>query len=209
MCLRFHVLIAAISLFAAGCQSPVPTNVTDTRAVVLQFDSNSLSFKHPKTGHIFKLHLGDELHHDTGGITPVPSNIRHGNRDATSSYYEPLSESGSGYAAAESLYTHDQADIVARNSDIQYQPDSGRLLITEDKSDGLPCKRYILYTLLPEGGYRVSYLSPPWHVNFAAPGLPSSPPDIHLLPGDRAKIEGEILKIEEIEQSAQPFSLGG
>ncbi len=209
MSLRSNVLIATIPLFAAGCLNPVTTNVIDTPAVVLQFDSNKLSFKHPQTGHIFQLHLGAELYQDTGGITAVPSNVRNGNRDATSSYYEPVSESGSGYAAAESLYTNDQADIVARNSHVQYLPDSGRLLITEDKSDGLPCKRFILYTMLPGGGYRVSYLSPPWHVNFSSPGLPSSPPDIHLLSGDRAKIEGKILKIEEIEQSIHPFSLGG
>lgn len=203
----FLALAASLCLLP-GCAASKKSK-PEKPAETLYFDTASSAFKHPKTGHVFMLHLGEELNHDTGGISEVPPNIKAGSRDATASYYEPTDQGGSGYACAESLYTEDIHDIVSRNTSIQYQADSGRLLITEDKSDGLPCRRYILFTEREHGGYEVSYLSPPYTPVMAAPGLPSSPPDIKLLPNDRAEIAGQIYQIKDITQSSKPFSVGG
>lgn len=210
MHISLHWMVVSASLLATGCHTtPPPTTIEGPPATIIPFDAATLTFKHPQTGHLFHLHLRDELYQDTGGITPMPSNVKVGHRDATSSYYEPEDENGGAFAPAESLYQRDLRDIVASNTSIQYQPDSGYLLITEDKSDGLPCKRYILYTTRPAGGYEVKYLSPEWHNESGHLGLPTSPPDIVLLPGGRAKINGKIILVRDIVQSSMPFSLGG
>lgn len=200
-------LATFVIAFAMGCS--YRQEKAREMVQVLQIDPATLSFIVPTTGDVFHLHLGDELYHDTGGMTEVPPGMQGGVRDATSSFYEPKDKNGGGYAAAESLYRRDWGDVVARNSTVQFLPDSGRLLITEDKSDGAPCRRYILYTVQPRGGYCVTYLAPPWKPAFATPGLSAGPPNIELLSGDRAKIEGKLFKISDIPQSKHPFSMGG
>lgn len=201
--------IILLPLIISGCKNASPpASKTASSTIKVHFDEGALTFKHQQTGHVFHLHLRDELHENTGGVTLVPSNIKDATRDATSSYYEPMDQHGSGYAPAESLYSHDLADIVARNTSIQFQADNGRLLITEDKSDGLPCKRYILYTTLPSGGYRVTYLAPSGN-SAVHGGLPPPPPEIELLPEGKARVNGKILKVDDIDQSTSPFSIGG
>ncbi len=208
MHISLHWIVAATSLLTAGCHTTPPLTV-ESPSSTITFDAATLTFVHPETGDLFHLHIRDELYQDTGGITAVPSNVKVGQRDATSSYYESEDENGGTLSAAESLYCRDQRDIVVSNTSIQYQPDSGHLLITEDKSDGLPCKRYILYTTRQAGGYEVKYLSPEWHNESGHLGLPTSPPNIELLPGGRAKINGKIILVRDIVQSSMPFSLGG
>jgi len=218
--MRLRVLVIFIAAFSAGCQtstapkasqpSTAPQSIKPT-SIKVHINPKTLSFKHPGTGHVFFLHLSERLEHDTGGITEVPKNINIGVRDATSSYYEPTDSNGCGYACAESLYSHyDHPDRVARNTEIQYQPDTRRLLITEDNSDGQPCRRYILYT--PDHlGYKVTYLTPillPPHYKVPTFITLEIPPDIHLLPGDRAEIDGKIVKVDDIAQSPHPFSVG-
>lgn len=207
--LRRSVIL--LPLIMGGCKNAAspPFDKTASSALQVHMDAGALTFQHPQTGHVFHLHLRDELHQDTGGLTPVPSNIKGGMRDATSSYYEPEDENGATFAPAESLYRHDLADIAASNTSIQFQADRGLLLITEDKSDGLPCKRYILYTSLSTGGYRVTYLSPASGHRSVKGGLPASPPDVELLPEGKARIKGKVLNVEDIDQSTSPFSLGG
>lgn len=200
-------LAAVVIALTMGCSSRQEKGRETVQ--ILRFDPATLSFTIPTTGDVFELHLGDELFHDTGGMTEVPRGMRGAVRDATSSFYEPKDKNGGGYASAESLYRRDWGDVVARNSSVQFLPDSGRLLITEDKSDGLPCRRYTLYTVQPHGGYRVTYLAPPWKPVFASPALFSGPPDIQLLSGNRARIEGKVMRIDDIDQSPHPFSVGG
>ena len=210
MCNWLKRSIILLPLITGGCKNASPPADKAASSVhKVHFDEGALTFKHPQTGHVFHLHLRDELHQDTGGVTSVPSNIKEGMRDATSSYYEPEDENGSTLAPAESSYHHDLADIVVRNTTIQFQADSGRLLITEDKGDGLPCRRYILYTSLPGGGYRVTYLAPACGHGSSNAGFPVQPPDVELLPDGKARIKGKVLNVEDIDQSTSPFSLGG
>lgn len=178
-------------------------------AVKLTLDPKTMSFRHPKTGDLFTLHLGDALTHATGGITEVPRNVK-GFRDATSSYYEPTGEGGCGYACAESALTRENTHWL-QFVEIQYQPDSGCILITEDKSDASPCVRHILFTPGRHGGYDVTYLSPksvvvPKNVPAEFHELPSK---IKLLPGNRAEVNGKVVRLKDIPQSAHPFSIGG
>lgn len=200
------LLIASVAIVAAG-QTAFAPPVIKTGGVTLHLDAKTLSFRHPGTGHIFKLHLGEELQ-NTGGVAPVPANLKRVMRSATSSYYESHDQDSSGsYGAAESIYTRDSADYAV-NTKIQYQPDSGRLLITEDIGDGAGNRRYILYSRAGVG-YKVTYLMPGY---VKEPGITAAdviPADIHLLPGDRAEIHGKRVKISDIPHSVHPFSLGG
>ena len=201
------LLTIGATVVGTGCQTSAPPTKS-TVATKVQVDGKTLAFKHPGTGDTFALHLGDELFHDTGGMTEVPRHIKDAVRDATSSYYDPTNKDGAGYVAAESLYTHNQADLVARNTTIQYQPDSGRLLITENKSDGRPCLRFILYTSRRSGGYKATYLAPGYTRIPGGNPIDSVPSEIHLLPGNRAEINGKVVRIDDIPQSPHPFSVG-
>lgn len=205
----YHQILLMIgATLCAGCQAAIaPPAQASTSPPGLHIKAETLSFIHPGTGHSFILHLGEELIRDTGGATNVLPQVKGSIRDATSSYYEPTDQNGCHYASAESLYSHDQASLIASNTNVQYEADTQRLLITEDKSDGRPCRRYILYTRR-NAGYQVTYLSP---VQKVAPKgvLPGPPPDIKLLPNDRAMIGGKIFKIDDISQSTHPFSVGG
>ncbi|MES2983037.1 MAG: hypothetical protein V4727_12045 [Verrucomicrobiota bacterium] len=206
-----RIILFSVFWVSLGCQNLSKPSTSHAAAIRLRIDSKTMSFRHPGTGDVFFLHLGEELYHDTGGISEVPKNISIGMRDATSSRYEPRDVNGGGFAAAESLWSHDNAERIVANTEIQYQADTGRLLITEDKSDASPCRRYILYSQHPGGGYTVAYLAPkptkvPQH---AVVEFSSFPSDINLLPGDRAEIDGKIMSIDDIPHSSHPFSIGG
>ena len=202
-----RVLVTFAMIACAGCQTKMaPSAQTPRSALSLHIKSGTLDFKCPGNEFLFTLHLGEELCQDTGGVSEVPPHMDWAERDPTSSYYE-ATKYGAGYAVAESLYSHNSAYAVVPNTDIQYQSDTGRILITEDKSDGRPCRRYILYTPY-HSGYKVSYLLPVRKVIWAG-NLPSHPPDIHLLPNDRAEILGKTIKVDSIDQSPHPFSVGG
>ncbi len=220
LCLCLRSLLALGAAIITSCQtaashkapasSTAPQEAEKPVPPGLHIDSKTLTFTHPGTGDTFSLHLGEELHQETGGISKVPSYIKDGVRDATSSYYKPTDKSGASYAGAESLYSREEdGDRIMRNTDIQYQPDSRRLLITEDKSDAGPARRYILFTSEPHGGYSVSYLNPGQSVVSKDPRVefPTLPSAIHLLPGDRAEINGKILRVKDIPHSSHPFSL--
>ena len=176
------------------------------KIVTLRLEKETLSFVSPGTKNVFSLHLGDSLRVNTG-LSEVPSGIQWAHRDPTSSYYDPKTPDGGGLAVAESSYTK-HYDVAVRNTGIQYCPDTGRILISENKSDGRPNRRYILYSLNRHGGYTVTYLSPSRKVEYEG-NLPGHPPDIHLLPGDRAEIKGKTLSIDSIPHSSHPFSVGG
>ncbi len=129
-------------------------------------------------------------------------------RGATSSYWEVRDRDGGGYYPAESLYVAAMREVVARNTRIQYQPDTGRILIGEDMSDGRPDCRYILYSPGAHGGYERRYLFPGYDKD-RPDRLYWRPAEIRLLPGDRAEILGRVLKVEAIPSSTRPFSVGG
>ena len=133
------------------------------------------TFISPSDGMIFRLSLGKELHQDTGGITQVPSGIP-GVRQATASYYSIEDAGGSGYGGAESSIAEGFERCID-HIEIQHEPISGRILVTEDTSDALPCKRYILFTPT-RPGYSVDYLAPNYESNFEEQGFPSSPPKV-------------------------------
>lgn len=203
-----HILLAIFVLAAPGAPAIAKTPAKQA-SVILKLDSKTLSFKHPGTGNTFTLHLGDELYHDTGGITEVPSGIK-GFRDATSSYWEPTDKWGGGYACAESLLTRDRSYWI-QYIQIQYAPDTGDILITEDASDASPCVRHILFKKESGGGYTVAYLCPepikvPKNQEAEFPELPSK---IKLLKGGCAEVNGKKLKLSDIPQSPHPFSIGG
>ena len=217
--IRFILVLCGI--VAVGCQNSTKpwtsanlglSPATQPDSTVLHFDQKGSFFTYPGAKYTFCLHLGDELYHDTGGITEIPRNIKEGAiRAATSSYWEPVNGAGDGYAAAESVYTRGYAtpDLIARNTLIQYESDSRRLLITEDVSDASACRRYILYTEYPGGGFSVKYLGPtPIRISGSKTEFSSLTPDIRLLPGDRAEINGKIMRIDEIPQSTHPFAMG-
>lgn len=176
------------------------------KVVTLRLEKETLSFVSPGTKSVFSLHLGESLRVDTG-LSEVPSGIQWAHRGPTSSYYDPKTLDGGGLAVAESSYRKDY-DVAARNTEIQYCPDTGRILISENTSDGRPNRRFILYSPHHRGGYTVTYLSPSRKVEYEG-NMRGHPPDIHLLPGDRAEIKGKTLSIDSIPHSAHPFSIGG
>ena len=81
-------------------------------------------------------------------------------------------------------------------------------MITENKSDGRPCLRFILYSGLPNGGYHVTYLNPGYVKIPGGNPIDTVPASIRLLPGDRAEIKGKVVRIGDIPQSVHPFSVG-
>ena len=164
------------------------------------------TFESPSDGMNFRLSLGERLYQNTGGITQVPSGIS-GIRQATDSFYSIEDENGSGYGDAESSISED-LDHFIQYIKVQHEPTSGRILVTEDTSDALPSKRYILFTPT-RPGYSVEYLAPNYDVIIDEGGLPTSPPELVLLPANRVWIEGKIIPISRIPKSAHPFSLGG
>jgi hypothetical protein len=164
------------------------------------------TFVNPSDGVTFRLSLGKNLNQDTGGITPIPEGIT-GERQATASFYSIEDGVGAGYGSAESSIAEGVQHLIDRLK-VQHEPTSGRILVTEDTSDALPCKRYILFTPT-HPGYNVDYLAPHYEINLEEQGFPMSPPEVILLPDDRAWVEGKIIPISRIPKSKHPFSLGG
>ena len=164
------------------------------------------TFVSPSDGMNFRLSLGKRFYQDTGGITEVPIGIS-GIRQATASFYSIEDENGSGHGGAESSISDDVEHFI-QYIKVQHESMSGRILVTEDTSDALPGKRYILFTPT-RPGYSVHYLAPDYDISFGEGGLPSSPPEVILLPDDRAWIGGKIIPISRIPKSSHPFSLGG
>lgn len=194
------IIVCAVSSCAApsATESPIP------KANYIRFSDRK--FTSPGDGTIFHLTLGKKLYQDTGGITQVPEGIP-GVRQATASYYSIKDEHGAGYGEAESSIAEGFEHAI-EHIKVQHERDSGRILVTEDTSDALPGKRYILFTPT-RPGYSVHYLAPEYESHFEEQGFPSSPPQIILLPNDRAWVGGEILSISRIPKSQHPFSLGG
>lgn len=164
------------------------------------------TFVSPSDGTIFRLTLGERFYQNSGGITEIPKGISV-NRQATASYYSILDKDGSGYGDAESSISNDLEHYV-KHIKVQHEPSSGRILVTEDTSDALPSKRYILFTPT-HPGYSIHYLAPDYDGNLDDHGFPSSPPEVILLPDNRAWIDGKVMPISRITKSKHPFSLGG
>jgi hypothetical protein len=200
--MKTWLLILPAFAFSA-CATSSPPEALQPKAEYLKMANRS--FASPSDGMVFRLKLGKELNQDTGGITPVPDGIP-GVRQATASYYSIEDAGGAGYGNAESSIS-EGFEHSLDHIKIQHEPSSGRVLVTEDTSDGLPCKRYILFTPT-RPGYSVEYLAPRYESNFEEQGFPSSPPTIILLPENRAWNGGEIIPISRIPKSKHPFSLG-
>jgi hypothetical protein len=198
-----HQLLLLPLLFLSGCATQSPPNAPSPKAEYL--DLKGRTFVSPSDGAIFQLTLGRELHQDTGGITQVPKGIP-GVRQATASFYSIEDKHGGGYGDAESSIAEGFEHAI-QHIRIQHEPTSGRILVTEDTSDALPCKRYILFAPT-NPGYTVYYLAPNYESNFEKQGFPSSPPKITLLSEDRAWVGGEIIPLSRIPKSKHPFSLG-
>ena len=146
------------------------------------------------------------LDRETGGITEVPKGID-GIRCATTSYYEPHNASGSVYwGSAESMYDKDWLVEVPYTT-IQYDKSSGRMLITENISDGGATQRYILWHDFPSR-HPVYYIAPPPH-HHQAIVWEAQPPNIMLVPPDKFLIEGKLYKLNQIPHSQHPFTIGG
>jgi|AntRauTorckE6833_2_1112554.scaffolds.fasta_scaffold40178_2 hypothetical protein len=199
-------LFALLSTVCAisGCAVPSATESPPPRADYIGLIDRK--FISPSDGTIFHLTLGSQLYQDTGGITKVPEGIQ-GFRQATASYYSIENKHGAGYGEAESSVAEGLEHMIDHIK-VQHEHDSGRILVTEDTSDALPAKRYILFTPT-HPGYSVHYLAPEYESHFEEQGFPSSPPEIILLPADRAWVGGKILPISRISKSRHPFSLGG
>jgi hypothetical protein len=162
------------------------------------------TFISPTDGAIFRLSLGEmlRLNGNTGGITPIPEGIS-GLRYATASHYSINCVDGGGCGEAESSIT-EGAEYAIPHIKIQHECGSGRILVTEDVSDGLACKRYILFTP-NRRGYSIDYLAPKFKYIPELDNLPQ----IILMPEDRAWVDGAIIPISQIRKSKHPFSLGG
>ena len=160
------------------------------------------TFISPSDGAIFRLSPGKGLPQDTGGITPIPEGIP-GDRNATASYY---SIEG-GYGEAESSIAEGFEHAIDHIR-IQHECDSGRTLVTEDTSDALPSKRYIMFTPT-RPGYSIDYLAPKYEINHENQGFLYELPQVILMPGDRAWVDGAIIPVSRIRKSKHPFSLGG
>jgi hypothetical protein len=191
------------TLAFSACATSSSPNASPEKAEYVKMANRT--FVNPSDGMIFRLSLGKELSQDTGGITPVPKGIP-GVRQATGSYYSIEDAGGAGYGAAESSIAEGFEHSI-EHVEVQHEPSSGRILVTEDTSDALPCKRYILFTPT-RPGYRVDYLAPDYDSRFEEQGFPSSPPRVTLLSEDRAWIGGEIIPISRVPKSRYPFSLG-
>lgn len=194
------LIIPALALSA--CATSSPTEVPVPRAEYLKMTKQT--FISPTDGAIFRLSLGKMLglHGNTGGITPIPDGIS-GLRYATASYYSINCIDGAGCGKAESSITEGSEHAIAHIK-IQHESSSGRILVTEDISDGLACKRYILFTP-NRSGYRIDYLAPKSEY---IPELDKLPQMI-LMPKDRAWVDGVVIPISRIRKSKHPFSMGG
>jgi hypothetical protein len=198
--------LAAVALLTAlpACRTTPPPATSSSPTINVPFDPVALRFTHPGTGDLFQLHLGEFLHPDSPGITKVPAAAPKGTRDATSSYYQPVHRVTS--ALAESVFTSSDRQTPRRRPTIQYQPDGQHLLITENVSDGLPVRRFILYTVTPSRHYSIRYLAPN---NPVAPGINRAIiPDLRLLPGNRIDYFGQPIPIDKFPSSPLPFSVG-
>lgn len=200
--MKILLLLFPVLIFSACATSSSP-QASSQKAEHVKLENGT--FVSPSDGMIFRLSLGKELNETTGGITPVPKDIR-GVRQATASYYSIEDACGAGYGHAESSIAEGFEHSID-HIEVQHEPSSGRILLTEDTTDALPCKRYILFTPTCPG-YRVDYLAPDYESNIEIYGYPSSPPKVILLSGDRAWIGGEIIHISQIPKSNHPFSLG-
>ncbi len=153
-------------------------------------------FTSPSDGTIFQLTLGPSLE-NTGGVTEIPDGIV-GMREATASSYTVISADGGGFGSAESSISEDFEERLDRIK-IQHERESGRILVTENLSDGLPCKRYILFTPT-HPGYDIEYLELRYKTEvFEVSALGATPfdppwtmerhgelPQVILMPGGRA-----------------------
>ena len=199
---RSLLLLSALALSA--CATSNPSNPPSPAADYLEMKDRT--FVSPSDGMVFRLSLGERLYQNTGGITEVPSGIS-GIRQATASIYSIEDRHGAGYGDAESSVSEGLEHFI-QYIKVQHEPTSGRILVTEDTSDALPGKRYILFTPT-RPGYAVHYLAPDYDSNFEEQGFPSSPPEVVLLRDNRAWIGGEVIPISRIPKSNHPFSLGG
>lgn len=198
------LILAIIVGFVSSCANPNTFESPRPKADFLSMYDRK--FTSPSDGTIFHLTLGEELDSLARGVTPTPDGII-GNRSATASYYSITNKQGAVSGKAESSipkgFEHSLKFIQ-----IQHERSSGRILVTEDISDALPNKRYILFTP-KHPGYSVDYLAPVYENNFEQQGFPDSPPEIILLPEDHAWVGGEILPFSDIPKYKHPFSLGG
>jgi hypothetical protein len=201
--MKIQLLLFSAFVFSA-CATSTPPKAPPPDAEYLKMTNRT--FVSPSDGVIFRLSLGKKLNEDTGGITPIPNGII-GERQATASFYSIEDEGGAGYGSAESSIA-EGFEHLFNHLVIQHEPRSGRILVTEDTSDALPCKRYILYTPT-HPGYKVDYLAPNYEINSGEEGFPASPPEVILLPEDRAWVGGKIIPISRLPKSKSPFSLGG
>jgi hypothetical protein len=201
--MKTPILLISIC-FVSSCANPYVYESPRPKADFLSMVDRK--FTSPSDGTIFQLTLGEELDSLARGVTPTPDGII-GNRSATASYYSIKNKHGVVYGKAESSIT-EGFEHSLKFIQIQHERSSGRILVTEDISDALPNKRYILFTPT-HPGCRVDYLAPHYESNFEKQGFPDSPPQMILLPEDKVWVGGEILPFSEMPKYKHPFSLGG
>lgn len=198
------LLLLGAVCFLSSCANPNAYKSTQPEAQYLTMVDRK--FTSPSDGTTFHLTLGKRLYSDDRGFTPIPDGIV-GERSATTSYYTIKGKQGVVYGKAESSIA-EGFEHSLKFVEIQHEPGSGRILVTEDTSDALPVMRYILFTPR-HNGYSVDYLAPHYESNFEKQGFPDSPPHMILLPEDKVWVAGEILPFSEIPKYKDPFSLGG
>lgn len=186
----------------SSCAPFAPNEIPAPTAEYLKMKNQT--FISPTNGAVFRLTLGElhQLHGNPEEVVPFPREVS-GVRYATSSYYLIMPIDHEGYSMAESSITKG-SEYAIDHIKIQYESDSGRILITEDISDGLSCKRYILFTP-NRSGYIIDYLAPSYKY---IPELDNLPHMI-LMSNDRAWVDGTVLPLSKIRKSQHPFSLGG
>jgi hypothetical protein len=195
------LLLAICVITSCSYSKPIETPRPNANSIKLI----NQKFTNPSNGTVFRLTLGKSLF-DEAEFTPIPEGIV-GERQPTNSHYSVVDKNGMRKNIAESSISADLAYMTERVK-IQHEIQSDRILLTEDTSDALPTKRYILFT--PNGsGYRVQYLAPNYESNFENQGFPDSPPNIILLPNNQIWVDGKILPLSRIFKSNNPFSLGG
>lgn len=188
--IKFLPLIIS-SLLLVACSSTTPRPKPNLIPIV------SGEFINPTDGQSISLTIGENLGENPQTIVS-PSGISQF-QQATSSFY-----TFQGEKIAESSVTW-----KGQNIEIQYEPTSGKILITEDSSDALPLKRYILLSPLA-GKLTAHYLG--LHDRFWIAIDPDIhvPPELILLPNHKVWVEGgHILELKNIYKSTTPFSIGG
>ena len=198
------LILTAIGCIISSCASPHDYKSTKSKAEYLTMVDRK--FTSPSDGTIFHLTLGKLLYSNDRGFTPIPDGIV-GERSATASYYLIKDKHGVVCGKAESSIA-EGFERTIKFIEIQHERSTGRILVTEDISDALPVKRYILFTPI-HPGYSVDYLAPHYESNFEKQGFPDPPPSIILLPDDKVWVGGEILPFSEIPKFKNAFSLGG